>query len=75
MLWRQLGSPEVEADLSEYPDADKVSEFAESAMRWAVSEGIVSGENPEPGVRLLDPQGSCSRAELAAVLMRVSNTE
>lgn len=75
VLWRQLGSPEVEADLSEYPDADKVSEFAESAMRWAVSEGIVSGENPEPGVRLLDPQGSCSRAELAAVLMRVSNSE
>lgn len=75
VLWRSFGSPQVEGDLSSYPDADEVSDFAEDAMRWAVSEGIITGENPEEGVHLLDPQGTCSRAELAAILMRISDSE
>ena len=72
VLWRAAGSPEVECDLSSYPDAPGVSGFAASAVRWAVSEGVLRGREPEPGALVLDPQGTCSRAELAALMMRLS---
>ncbi len=75
VLWRAAGSPEAECDLSAYPDAGGVSEFASAAVRWAVSEGVISGREPEPGARVLDPQGTCSRAEVAALLMRLSGAE
>lgn len=69
-LWRAAGEPVVEAGLSLYPDIDSVSPFARQAMAWAVSEGIISGREPQAGTKLLAPQGVCSRAEVAAVLMR-----
>lgn len=59
------------ADLMAYPDAGDVSAFAEEAMGWAVAEGAISGKEPTPGVKLLDPQGACTRAEMAAILMRL----
>ena len=75
VLWLASGSPEAECDLSGYPDAGDVSEFASAAVRWAVSEGVISGRDAGQGVRLLDPQGTCSRAEVAALLMRLSDAE
>ena len=42
-------------------------------MEWAVATGVISGTGSEPGARLLSPQGACTRAELAAILMRNSN--
>lgn len=58
-------------DLTSYPDAGDVSAFAEEAMGWAVAEGAISGKEPTPGVKLLDPRGACTRAEMAAILMRL----
>lgn len=66
ILWRYFGSPVVDEDLSAYPDADSVSDVAREAMAWAVSEGIITGS----GGKLL-PQGTCTRAELATMLMRL----
>lgn len=63
------------ADLMAYPDAGDVSAFAEEAMGWAVAEGAISGKEPTPGVKLLDPQGACTRAEMAAILMRLEAGE
>ncbi len=71
VLWRAAGSPEAECDLSDFPDAGDVSEFAETAVRWAVSEGVMRGQ----GDGTLDPQGTCSRAEVAALMMRLSVAE
>ena len=68
VLWRLAGSPEADADLSGYGDASKVSSYAEVAMKWAVSEGVLTGKG---GVSL-DPQGQCTRGEVAAMLMRMS---
>ncbi len=51
--------------LSAYPDAAKVSNFAQDAFRWSVAEGLVSGSNGK-----LLPQGTASRAEVATILMR-----
>ena len=54
-------------NLSRYEDADQVSAFARTAMEWAVAEGIISGKYDQTQ---LDPQGSATRAECAAVIMR-----
>lgn len=67
VLWRRAGEPEGEADLSDFPDAESVSAFAREAMRWAVSEHVITGT----GKGTLDPTGTCSRAELATILMRM----
>lgn len=71
VMWRAAGAPEVEADLSAYPDADDVSEFAQAAMNWAVASGVISGQ----GNGALDPQGVCARADFAMILMRMSSGE
>ena len=68
VLWRAAGSPEAECDLSAYPDARDVSEFASAAVRWAVNEGVLRGR----GDGTLDPRGACSRAEVATLMMRLA---
>ena len=60
------------ADLSDYPDAGDVSSYARDAMEWAVERGLISGVETEDGERVLDPQGTCTRAQLAALLMNAS---
>ncbi|RKJ75682.1 hypothetical protein D7X33_16495 [Butyricicoccus sp. 1XD8-22] len=66
MLWRFAGSPEAAGGLA-FTDAAAVSDYAREAMRWAAENGIISGKSG--GV--LDPQGGATRAEAAAMLMRV----
>ena len=65
MLWRYSGAPGVELLLTA-PDAGKISSWAMDAMRWAVSEGIIEGD--ETGA--VNPTGSATRAEAAAIFMR-----
>ena len=55
------------ADLSKYPDAGSVSDWAKEALEWAVGAGIVKGQD---GGKYLDPQGQASRAECATMVMR-----
>ena len=66
MLWRLAGEPVVNYALTA-PDADAISGWAYEAMRWAVSEGIIEGD--ENG--LIHPTTTCTRAEAAAILMRL----
>ena len=54
------------ADLSGYNDAASVSSWAAETVQWAVAEGLISGM---PG-NLLEPQGSATRAQVAAILQR-----
>ena len=53
------------ADLSGYPDADKIQSWAQEAMTWAVAEGIVEGMDGN-----LNPAGNATRAQIATILMR-----
>ena len=55
-----------ESMLHDFPDADKVSDWAVDAMGWAVANGILTGN----GAGELNPAGNASRAEVAAILMR-----
>ena len=54
---------------AEYPDAGKVSKYALTAMRWANAEKLINGTQNGSTV-YLDPQGSATRAQVAAILMR-----
>ena len=54
------------ADLSGFGDAESISGYAQEALSWAHAQGLVLGF--EDGS--LRPQGTASRAQIAAVLMR-----
>lgn len=60
------------ADLSGYPDADEVSEWAEGSLAWAVASDILHGFELEDGTREIQPLRACTRAEMAALLMNLS---
>ena len=57
-----------QADLSGYADAGTISDWAVTAMRWANSEGLITGRSTIPPT--LEPEDSASRAEAAAILSR-----
>ncbi len=52
--------------LVHYKDADQVSGYAETAVKWAVSTGILKGRTANE----LQPQGTATRAEVAVILQR-----
>ena len=54
------------ADLLGFGDAESISGYAQEALSWAHAQGLVLGF--EDGS--LRPQGTASRAQIAAVLMR-----
>ena len=67
VLYNAAGQPARRANLSSYPDAGKVSSWAYDALSWAVAEGIINGVE-QNGARVLAPQATCTRAELAALM-------
>lgn len=68
LFWRYNGEASVEdADLSGFSDTDQISAWAQGALAWATSAGIISGKG---GV--LDPKGTTTRAEVAQVVMNVT---
>ena len=54
-----------DANILSYADSFDVSEYAIPAMQWACGAGVISGKDGA-----LDPAGSATRAEVAAMLMR-----
>lgn len=51
--------------IREFGDYESISDYAMSAMAWAVNTGLVKGDS-----NLLYPKGTATRAELAAMLHR-----
>lgn len=68
MLYRYAGSPEVDAEMgmAGFNDVDAISEWAATAMRWAVQNGILNGKDGG----MLDPTGNATRAEVSAMIQR-----
>lgn len=67
MLYRYAGSPAAGGmAISEFTDASSVSDYATDAVTWALGEGILTGM----GDGTLAPQGTATRAQAAAMLMR-----
>ena len=73
MLYRYTNYLEVDTsarvDYSDFADSDSVSDWATDAMSWAVAEGLINGK---PG-KLLAPQDTITRAEVATVIYRYNN--
>lgn len=61
-------------DLTAFPDAADLSDWAADAMTWAVGEGIINGMDGA-----MNPAGNTTRAQVVTVLMRfdalVNNAE
>ncbi len=66
MMYRLAGEPATEGTLEAFEDANQVAEYAKAAMTWAVKKGIIKGET----VTTLNPEGSTTRAQIAAILAR-----
>lgn len=64
MLWRYAGCPDADDKALDFTDADKASNYAVEALRWATEKGIMGGTDDG----LLDPAGTATRAEAAQIL-------
>ena len=57
----------VKGNPDTFKDADKITDYAKkAAMQWAIGSGLMK----EKSGNLLDPQGTATRAEIAAMLHR-----
>ena len=71
LMYRFAGAEAPETDLSEYPDADSVSEYAKEAMAWAIEEGIINGVlDTSTDTVSLKPAAEATRAQVAAMANR-----
>ncbi len=87
MLWRNAGSPEVDQDstdesstdskdttvktLDSFSDADSISDYAVTAMKWAVQKGIINGMSDDT----IAPTKTATRAQVAAMIKRCASAE
>ncbi len=55
-----------ESRLGGFTDANNISAYARTAMMWAVSKGLICGVTAD----YLEPQGSATRAQAAAIIQR-----
>lgn len=53
-------------DLSGFTDQTNISPYALDAVTWAVGSGLINGTEPT----LLEPLGSTTRAQIAAIIVR-----
>ena len=68
MLYRTYGDgAEILTWEGDFEDLDDVSDWSEVAVRWAVHVGLLEGTD----IGQLLPQGKVTRAEAAALIMRV----
>lgn len=70
MLRHYAGSPRADGDLSAFADGTQTSDWAHSAMLWAVEQGLIAGVGDDR----LNPQDQATRAETATILMRFAET-
>ena len=57
-------------NLVKFKDTDQISDWAEEALKWATHNYVISGQ--ESGDDLyLNPKGTATRAECAAIMERV----
>lgn len=72
MLYQYAGAPAVNGGGSlNFADADQVSGYAQTAVRWAVENGIINGGD---GNRVA-PKAPATRAQVAAMMMNFCENE
>ena len=58
----------VTTDLTKFKDGNLVSDYAKTAMQWAVRTGVINGNDTTSGPKTLTPHANSSRAEVAAMI-------
>ena len=56
----------AEGDLSTFPDANSIADWAEAAMRWANGNELINGHDDGT----LEPDGTATRVQAASILMQ-----
>ena len=64
-----LVKDEESLGLSEYSDAESVSDWAKPAVAWAVKNGLLTGKSAQ----MLEPASDSTRAEVAMFALRCFN--
>lgn len=67
ILYSWAGKPKVSNKLTDFADASKISDYAVSAVKWAVEHDILRGDGSP---RKLRPTDHAKRCEVAAMLHR-----
>lgn len=67
ILWRYKGSSDAENVTDRFSDCHEISEYAKSAMNWAVANNIISGTSKTE----LSPKTAATRAQLSAIIVRI----
>lgn len=67
MLYRYAEKPEASNKLTDFADANKISDYAVDAVKWAVEQDILRGDGSP---RKLRPTDHATRSEVAAMLHR-----
>ncbi len=65
------GDVDQRADLEEFEDGDSVSNYAQDALSWAISQKLLRGISNPGEPTLLKPQANCTRAQAAELLVRL----
>ena len=65
-VYKGLEAVNLAENLTGFDDAASVSDYAVSAMNWAVGAGLMNGVTDTE----LQPQGTATRAQVATMLMR-----
>ena len=66
LLYRYSGAQSTTAEQTQFSDWNTVSDYAKSAVSWAVSNGLLTGDDHGH----LNPKKEITRAEVAALLTR-----
>lgn len=73
---QQYDTSYEEGTLSSFSDETQVSTWAQNAVQWAVTHGIMSGKGKaSDGKTILDPQGKATRAECATMIWKFFNIQ
>lgn len=59
-----------QTSLDAFPDAAEVEAWAQTAMRWAVANGVLTGNSTTGGQVILDVNGRLQRCQCAALIQR-----
>jgi len=62
------------ADLTSFPDASSVADWAGDAVKWAVGVGLITGKS-NGGTATLSPTDKAVRAEFATIIKRFKEAE
>lgn len=71
ILYRFAKGEEAKDNISEYEDAEEISDYAITALNWAVENKLINGVSE----KRLAPKETATRAQIALIIMRYAEME